>query len=266
MLPRYAFLSLVLASLLVDPSALADTRRVAYDDASNYSDSTGGWTGNQGVGFNPWVFRAAGGGTFLAITPAGGGGNGDLNFIATGEQGWGTWANGGGREDSIAFRGFGWNGSTWTSALVSPYDRFRISMENGSIQQDNEAETGFALRNGNLDGAVANFDDGARFEFHFVGGRTNYYIVADGPEINTGIPFRDSGLDLEFMLTGTNTFLFTMHDAASGAFLTNIVGTLTGSGDIQSVALYNRDTESADVFFNKMEIIVDVPGLVLMAK
>jgi len=231
---------------------------IAVDTASNYGAA---WSGNGGSGLDSWVFRNnGGGGEFLANTTA----NTDLNYIWSNPdyKGWGTWANGGGVQYMAAFRGFGWTGTSWGNALDQSGDQFKVSMENGSIQSGGNC--GFVLRNGNTDTDYDSYNSGARFELGFVGGDSNYSIWDNAGKRDTGIAWTHEGLDVVFEMTGANTYTATVYWANGGSEAGGMEGTLSGSGTIDSVALYNRDTEDANVYFNKLEII-DAAGLVVMS-
>jgi len=233
--------------------ASAATVTAAVDTASNYGAA---WSGNGGSGLDSWVFRNnGGGGEFLANTTA----NTDLNYIWSlpDYKGWGTWANGGGVEEMAAFRGFGWNGSDWVHALESAGDQCEISMENGSSQSGGAC--GFVLRNGNSDSSEDDYNTNARFEFGFVGGDSNYSIWDNAGKRDSGVAWTHEGVDVVFELTAANTYTATVYWANGGSRAGGMDGTLSGSGSIDSISLYNRDTESANVYFNKLTILQNAP-------
>jgi hypothetical protein len=219
---------------------------LAADTGSNYIHPV--WSGNGGTGFDAWVFRTAISGNtatyFVANTTA----NTDLNYIWTmpSFQSWGTAANGPGYSSVAAFRGFGAN------SLNRRGDTFRVSMENGGIQ--NGTTCGVVLRNGNVSTDSDSYDDNQRLQFYFLGGGANYLVIDSTGVVNTGVPFTFDGVDLVFTLTGANTYQLKIYYAASGVLQATVTGTLAGSGTIDSVALFNRDTENNDVFFNDLSI------------
>lgn len=232
----------------------------AEDNASNYTNWVSG--SNGGFGLDNWLFRTSGTsggfkGGFLADNNTAG-----LNYIRTmpGFKAWGTFANKGDEpQHMVAFRGFGWNDQTqtWDNKLDEPKETFLVSMENGGIDMVVPGRAGFTLRNGNTDTATGDYLIGRRFEFGFRGGDAHYYVIDASGTVDTGINWRDSGLDLRFMLETTNTYSFTIGDAKTGSVLTNMTGTLVGAGSIDSVALFNRDSkQNDDVFFNKLRLEV----------
>lgn len=246
-----------LCALIITTSARAEFVSLAYDTASNYT----GWNSgtNGGAGLDNWVFRTSGTtdghkGGFLAST----GGNSELEHVwsVPGFHAWGTYANGGSEaQNFVAFRGFGWNDVTWANKLDMPLDTFRLSMENGAVDSIEPGLVGFALRNNNIDATTGDYGANRRFEFGFKGGETNYYMIDASGTVNTGLPWRDTGFHLEFMLGTNDTYSFTIVDALTES-ATNFTGTLTGSGSIDSVAMFNRDSRSnSDVYFNKMAIL-----------
>jgi len=249
----------VLMGMLIHPLAQADTLLVAQDNASNYTN----WSGSEGIGMDTWVFRTdGGGGAFLAD------GKEDLNGIATSNKAWGTWANGSGAQYVAAFRGFGWSGSSWDNRLEKTGDQLKISFEHGAINLN--ASCGFAIRNGNADGTAHDFNTNDRFQFGLYSGASsvdeNYSIYDNNGKVDTGVPSRTSGIDLILTLTATNTYTLGIYDATNSALLTNIVSTLAGSGSIDSLSLFNRETEQDDVFFNKIEIRHFRPPTMLIVK
>jgi len=247
---------LILASLSLATALRAEYIPIAYDTASNYTNWVDGSTG--GMGFDLWRFHVSGDasgfkGAFLAET----GGNQDLNYVwsVPGYKAWGTYANGGSeKQNMVAFRGFGFDGQGWANALTEPKQVFRISFENGPVDTSGGL-VGFTLRNGNADGSTGNYGTGRRFEFGFKGGETNYYILDASGKVDTGLGWRDSGFHCTFELQTTDSYAFAVRDARTGVTVTNLVGTLAGAGSIDSVALFNRDSQSnGDVFFNNLEI------------
>ena len=250
---------------------------VARDNASNYTN----WDGsglNEGVGFDPWVFRTSGGGTYLASTEDNSPNpRGDLNYIwsVPGYHAWGTWADDGagqGEQYVAAYRGFGWNGSFWGTRLARAGDMLKISFEN-AILQTVDTSSGFAIRNGNSTNSPANFDTNARFQFGIYSAAPlvdlNYSIFDASGKRDTGISSRDSGLNLEFTLTAADTYSFAIYNATNsgGPPLTNIVGTLSGSGTLDSISLFNRDTDTGgNFFFNKMEIWHSIPPTLFIVR
>ncbi len=231
----------------------SDAAVVASDTASNYGVA---WAGNGGTGFDTWVFQnnpASGfAGQFLANT----GSHGDLNYVwsVPDFKAWGTFANGSGFQESVAFRGFGFTGSGWANALNEAGDQFKVSFEHGGISTG--GAVGFSLRNGNADAGPGNYNTNQRFEFGFQGGTSSYSIFDASGQTFTGIPFTSDGLDVVFTMTSQNHYSLQVFNANGGGLLGTFTGQLSGAlnSTIDSVALYNRDAESANAYFNKLEI------------
>lgn len=230
---------------------------VASDDANNYSNL---WQGNGGYGFDEWYFISdnAGGsaGNFLANTS----GNVDLNNIASTPSGnaWGTYANGGGFNQFEAYRGF--NGH----ALTQTGDRFSVSLEHGAIV--NGGAAGFALRNLNVHNAIGDYNQNSRFEFGFIGGSQHYSIFDGYGVTDTGIGFTDAGLNLLFTLLTPDLYQLDIFNATDNSLIQSRNGLLGGSGSIDSVALYNRDTEFSNAYFNNLSVglnAVSAPASIL---
>jgi hypothetical protein len=277
----WAIVAVVLAGAATTPPTHAGMVIAAKDDASNYT-SWGGDGDNAGVGFSGWVFRADNNppnyyaGSYLADTNS----NGSLDGVGTGPNGkaWGTYANDGSAIEHprmAAFRGFGWNGSTSTNALSRTSDQFLISFEHGSMVCFGNSWTscGFTLRAGNATGSAADYNTNARFEFGlFSTGSaidSNYSIYdGSGFKLDTGFSTSANGVHLVFTLTGSNTYSLVITDATDPGRTTNIVSTLNGAVPIESVALYNRETNVNfdDGYFNSMEIRHNRPPTLFVLK
>ena len=221
---------------------------VATDDANNYGDQ---WAGNGGTGFDAWHFitdsASGSAGNFLASKS----GNTDLNHIASNpsDKAWGTYANGAGFNQFEAYRGFTDN------SLQQTGDRIQLSIEHGAITQGGAA--GFTLRNQNTHNDIGDYNQLSRFEFGFIGGQQHYSIFDDSGVIDTGIGFTDAGLNLSLSLLSDNDYQLDIFNAFDGSLIQSRNGVLAGSGSIDSVALYNRDTELANVYFNGLSITTD---------
>ncbi|MFK5895324.1 MAG: PEP-CTERM sorting domain-containing protein [Pseudomonadota bacterium] len=218
---------------------------VANDNADNYGNV---WSGNGGFGFNQWNFivdpanGSAGG--FLANKIN----NPDLNNVASSpnNKAWGSYANGNGFNQFEAYRDFGSN------ALNNNGDSFQLSFEHGNITDG--GSVGFVLRNQNIHNAIGDYNQQSRFEFGFIGGGSNYSIFDNYGVIDTGIAFTDAGLNLTLTLLSANQYQLDIFNANGNVFLQSRNGILKGSGSIDSVALYNRNSELANVYFNNLAI------------
>lgn len=226
---------------------------VATDNASNYNDQ---WLGNGGNGFDSWQFitdtSSGNAGGFLASTS----GNPDLNGISSSGSGkaWGSYANGGGFNQFEAYRGFGQN------SLVHSGDHFSVKLEHGNIVQG--GAVGFVLRNQNQSNSIGDYNANSRFEFGFIGGSQNYSIFDGTGWLDTGIGFLDSGLKLDFYLLSADSYKFDVINAVGHNLISSFTGQLKGSGSIDSVALYNRDAELGNAYFNYMQIAHEETNLV----
>ncbi len=226
-------------------SSQATLITVASDNANNYGDQ---WLGNGGTGFDNWHFisddanGSAGG--FLANKSS----NNDLNQIASNpsDKAWGSYANGHGFNQFEAYRGFSGN------SLDNSGDSFNISFEHGAIIQG--GSTGFVLRNQNIHNAIGDYNQLSRFEFGFIGGGQHYSIFDGQGVIDTGINYTDAGLNLTFTLLTPELYQLDIFNAFDNSLLQSRNGLLSGNGSIDSIALYNRDTESANAYFNGLEI------------
>jgi len=232
-------------SLTIDAGTNASSwRTAAFDDGDGYFT----WAGNEGFGFDTWVFKYNSGGSFLGDY----GSNADLNYIGSpvNDQAWGLWANSG--QHSVAFRGFGWDGTDYKNALDESGDKFLLRMENGTVANGNSC--GFVLRNGNSTNSYTDYNTGARLEFGFLNPDTNYSIWDNSGKVDTGIGHTHNGLNIVVTLTGADTYSLDLYWTDTGTHAGNFTGTLSGSGLIESVALYNNGVAGNDVFFNWMEI------------
>jgi hypothetical protein len=243
---KYAGLVLLSSlALLGTFSSQAALVEVASDNANNYGDS---WLGNGGFGFEEWQFEieTANGsaGHFLAQSSM----ETDLTNIDSNpsDKAWGTFANEDGFNQAVAYRGFGDN------SLTSTGDIFNMSFEHGGILGG--GAVGMVLRNQNENGSVGDYNTNARFEFGFIGGTNNYSIFDGSGTVDTGIGFTDAGLNLMFELTGVDAYKLTVNNAFDNSLAGIFTGVLAGTGNLDSVALYNRNAEEANAYFNSLSI------------
>jgi len=219
---------------------------VAADNADNYNNQ---WQGNGGYGFEQWHFITdqVGGnaGGFLANKTN----NSDLNHVASSpnNKAWGSYANGADFNQFEAYRGFGAN------VLDTTGDRFKFSFEHGDIADG--GSVGFSLRNQNVHQNIGDYNQLSRFEFGFVGGGTNYSIW-DGynGQIDTGIAFTNEGINLVFTLLTSNIYNLDIYTANGDQFIKSMNGTLSGIGSLDSIAIYNRNSEFSNAYANNLVI------------
>ncbi|MBL4823292.1 MAG: PEP-CTERM sorting domain-containing protein [Colwellia sp.] len=238
-------MALSLLNLAFTFSSQAALITVASDDANNYGNQ---WLGNGGTGFDQWSFitdsASGSAGGFLANVSSAG----NLNNIASNpsDNAWGSYANGNGFNQFEAYRGFSSN------SLEQVGDVFQLSFEHGGITIG--GSVGFVLRNDNIAGAIGDYNAESRFEFGFVGGGSNYMIYDGSGVTDTGIGYTNAGLDLTFTLLTADLYQLDIYSAVDNSLLQSRNGNLSGSGSIDSVALYNRDAGTDNAYFNSMSI------------
>lgn len=241
------------------PRLLAERTNIAEDDASHsaYND---GWQDGKagGSGFGPWklVIDTSGNdshaGFFIAKTAD----NQDLNGIASDNKAFGLFANGRAFEQAVAFR-----------PLDKPLqigDSFSFMMENGRFEKKGEHDdptaagsVGLVLRSGNANSTTADYNSGARFEFGFFAGKENFQIYDGEENSDTGVKFVDSGVIVTATLTGADTYEVELQTVQDKKLTKLGSRKLKGTGPIESVALFNRNSEKNDVFFNQFQISRD---------
>jgi hypothetical protein len=238
--------NILAASLLVLAfNSQASLITVATDNANNYGSQ---WSGNGGTGFDGWHFisdNASGNaGGFLANKNT----HNDLNHIASNpsDNAWGSYANGNGFNQYEAYRGFAGN------SLTQSGDTFNVSFEHGGITQG--GAVGFVLRNQNIHNTIGDYNQQSRFEFGFIGGGQHYSIFDGQGVIDTGINYTDAGLNITFSLLSADLYQLDIFNAFDNSFIQSRNGSLMGSGNIDSVSLYNRDAEISNAYFNSLSI------------
>jgi len=236
---------LAVSLLTLSLSSQAALITVAQDNANNYGNQ---WAGNGGTGFDDWHFitdNASGSaGGFLANKSP----HNDLNHIASNpsDNAWGTYANGDGFNQYEAYRGFAGN------SLTQSGDVFNLSFEHGGITQG--GAVGFVLRNQNIHNTIGDYNQQSRFEFGFIGGGQHYSIFDGQGVIDTGIGYTDAGLNVTFTLLTADLYQLDIFNAFDNSFIQSRNGSLKGSGNIDSVSLYNRDAEVSNAYFNSLSI------------
>ena len=202
---------------------------------------------NGGSGFLPWTLAsnatANGYAGFYAGAPSG-----IDNIASPSGNVWASYANkGDGVDQATAYRGF-------AESLDGLGDSFSISLENGFVN----GTAGFALRSGNVTTTAGDFSTDARMELQLNGGDATYTLVDADGEYDTGVGFSFFGIDATVRMTGADTYdidiLRYNEPNDPNPQLTTITGrTLAGSGTLDSVAIYNQDTETqSDAFFNNL--------------
>lgn len=252
------FRSALFVFVFATAAVLAAPTNIAEDDASK-SEYAGGWDSgkNGGNGFGNWTMAtdATGenrhAGFYVATTDN----NKDLNGIAKENKAFGIFANGEGFEQAVAFR-----------SLIKPLavgDSFSFMIENGRFEKKFDKDesgggaVGLVLRTGNSASAPTDYNAGAMFEFGYYQGNDNYQIYDGTKSTDSGIAFTDGGLTVTVTVTGSDSYdleIQTMGDKK----LTKLPGRkFSSSGSIESFAVFNRNSEKNDVFFNQFQISRD---------
>ena len=207
----------------------------------------GGWVAgnNGGSGWGgAWTFSTVGtAGSFAGTSVSNGF---DQGGIDTGNKAWALFGNSGGRINAL--RPF--NG--WLNRGQS----FKVRMDNGFVGAG--GKVGVRL----LDAMDAS---AIQWDFYFAGGLANYQFRDAGSLFgvaDSGIPYTDAGLELQFTLTGPTNFTLQVITLADGVRHT-FSGTLSDADPILGVSLYNDNAglgPDYDAFFNQAEILYDLPA------
>ena len=242
-------LTVVALSFLFAPLSFANLM-----DVSTNSPYTDGWqtSDNGGNGFGAWTINlGVNSAAFIATSTGNGGGDTNLDGdIDVGGTAWGLSANSGDTADAI--RDF--------SVALQLGNMVHIEMDNGFISGG--GTVGFGLQNA---GSGLN-----RLEVFFVGGGTNYIVQDNGGSQNTGIPFSDEGFDVDFTLTGVDSYSITITPLDLAFSASTINGTLSGTPgeDVDRVRVFNANAGAGagnDVFYNNLQVIPEPFTMALMA-
>ena len=243
------------AAALAVQIAGAEPTNIAEDDAA-HSGYSGSWGNdkNGGSGFAAWVTTTEGTGTdqhagfFIADTSS----NSDLNGIAKDGKAFGVFANGAGFEQAVAYRAF--------NKPLEKGDSFSFMMETGSFEKKSDKDTagggsiGLVLRSGTASSSAADYNVGAMFEFGHYQGTANYQIHDGTANTDSGVAFNDSGVIVTVTVTGSDTYDLEIQ-TAKDKNLTKLPGRkFATSGAIESMAVFNRNSEKHDAYFNGFQI------------
>ena len=249
---RVGWLLAVGATVTPLPGASARAAVLAFDDASHPAYNAG-WTSgtNGGSGFGPWTLvptqNSNTGGFFVGSSANNGDGGGQAapaTDIDVAGESWGVYSNTG--SISEARRPF-------TGAL-SVGQRLRFGFDNGWIDDG-----------GTIMFMLTGAED--RLSFRFEGGRQNYQLDDNSGPIDTGVPFTDEGMLVDFLLTGADTYTLTVTPAGSApkVFSGTLMGT-AGTG-IEQIEFLNGNAGSfgqRDFFINSLAIVPE-PGAIAVA-
>jgi hypothetical protein len=250
-------IALSLISFPFTSQTWAESTVIAEDDASQ-SAYGGTWdnTKNGGSGFSNWTLTTEGNendrhaGFFIADTKN----NPDLNGIAKGDKAFGLFANGSGFEQAVAYRAF--------EKPLAVGASFSFMMENGSFEKKFDADDptpgsiGLVLRSGTANSSVADYNKDALFEFGCYNGKNNYQIYdgSGADKADSGVAFTDSGVSVTVTITGADTYDLEIQTLKEKN-ITKLPGRkLSASGSIQSFAMFDRNGEKSDVFFNQLQV------------
>ena len=197
-------------------------------------------------GWNGWTLATTSGdvnqnGHFFGNSINNNGTGGDSNSDGDiGNPAWGMYAN----TAQTAF-------AIYPLPSLQPGDVFELSIDNGSVQAG--GQVGFALVSGGV----------TRFEILFPGGAASYWINDSLGFQDSGIPFTREGLDVEFALTGVDTYTLTVTRLVDGSVYQSS-GTLAGTAglSINSLRVFNFNAgtgSGADFFFNHLRLSQSVP-------
>ena len=235
--------------------AFAEPTNIAEDDAA-HSGYGGSWGNdkNGGSGFAAWITTSEGTGTdqhagfFIADTSS----NADLNGIAKDGKAFGLFANGSGFEQAVAFRAF--------NKPLEIGDSFSFMMETGGFEKKSDKDTagggaiGLVLRSGTASSSPGDYNKGAMFEFGHYEGTTNYQIHDGTQNPDSGVAFNDSGVIVTVTVTGSDTYDLEIQ-TAKDKNLTKLPGRkFASSGSIESMAVFNRNGEKYDAYFNGFQV------------
>ncbi|MDQ3199128.1 MAG: hypothetical protein M3Q46_08075 [Verrucomicrobiota bacterium] len=251
---RFVFILVLVLDCVV---VRADQINLAEADASQEAYKGGFGSGrNGGSGFGEWKMTNEGhaekrhAGAYLATVEN----NNAITGIAYHKKAWGLYANGTGFEQAVAFRAF--------TAPLAVGDSFSFLMKTGPFKKKFETDdpapgsVGLTLRTSNATNAPADYNKDAVFEFSASEGKPDYQIADGSAEEKTdsGVPLNDSGVTVTVTITGADSYdveIQTMNDKQ----LTKLLGRkLKAAGPITSLAIFNRDSEKNDAYFNSLQV------------
>ncbi len=255
----YPAFALILA---VSPLSAANQVTVADDDA-NQGMYSGGWNDGSGNdnGFFAWKMvekvepeRSYAGHYLSNLTEH------PSTEIVTTDRAFALFANGRGYEESVAFRGF--------AAPLQSGDNFTFDMMSGSFDprwdedSDTPGEVGVAYRTGNASLTVGDVEMGARMRFFVREGTPNYLISDSENEFDTGIPVEWGAVSVTLTLVDADTYdleVINLHDKTMKKSLERRKFGGQSGAPIESLALFNRNSERNDFVFNNFRLSRNAP-------
>lgn len=221
----------------------ASAQTIGYDNATNY---TTGWNNgeNQGFGFGPWTLVSSNGGGFTGFYVGNPGGQGGITQPPGNALG--IYANGTGTNASTAFRGF--SNSLPTNVV------FKLQWANHGIGGTVNNRGGFALRHGNAASTTDDFDTNTRFDFYYIGGGVNSFLIEDASGVTiANVTYQQGPLELDFILLSADTYRLLIKDG-QGVNTLAVFDNMPLAGNpgdtIDSVACYAHQTDGDQNFNN----------------
>jgi hypothetical protein len=231
---------------------------LAEDDASQggynegWSDGKGG-----GNGFRPWIVRMKSdgepshSGVFIANAQ---GDNPGAEPVAVNGKAFGLYANGVGFEETVVYREF--------LLPLQTNDVFSINIKHGTFERKFEndspekGELGVALRSGPAGPSTAEWRSDARMILLVREGENQYRIIDGAGDTESGVDVSDAPLGVSVTVTGDDTYDLELVNLRTQAVKKLPGRKLMGSSGaaISSVAVFNRDGEREDFFFNSLQI------------
>jgi len=248
-------------SSLVLTAAAASQVNIGDDDADQ-GMYNGGWKDGTGGdnGFFPWkiVAEAHGEGSFAGGSLVKKSEKPEIAPIAT-DRAFALYANGNAGEEVVAFRG--------VSVPLEPGDNFSFDLQHGPFVakgEDDDAvvsEVGVSYRTGNANGSIADRTNGARLQFSARKGSPNYLITDAETDFDTGIPIETGAVALTLTMVDKDTYdleVINLKDQSVKLFENRKFGGEAG-GAINSVAFFNRNSETHDFCFNNFQLMRNAP-------
>jgi hypothetical protein len=242
--------------LLLAPLAFAESTVVAEDDASESAYSSMQWDNskNGGRGFTNWTLtvESKGDKSYAGFYIGDSSISSASESIAKNKRAFGAFANGAGFEQAVGYRGF--------EKPLKAGDSFSFMIENGTFEKKGDEDDptpgsiGLTLRTGNANSSVADYNKDVVFEFGYYQGKSNYQIYDGTENSDSGVALADGGVSVTVTITGSDSYdleIQTMKDKK----LTKLAGRkLKNSSPIQTFAIFDRNGEKNDAFFNQFQV------------
>lgn len=240
---------LVVGTILFTQMLAITARGAIVTDSAADTAYNGGWTQGS-AGGSGWAsgwalnYYGANCGFFTGSSA----GNGGTENIDTSSRAWGMFANSSATSEAI--RQF--------SNPLGINQVITLRMDNGLV--DTGGTVGFGLRNSSGQN---------RFEIFFIGGNSFYTVQDFEGSHTTEIGFTRGGLDIDFTLTGANSYSVTLK-SLDGGTMDTLSGTLagdTGSG-IDRFRGFNANAGAGsdhNLYFNSIQAVPEPVNVALGA-